>query len=204
MPGYLPTRVPCESYPTSSPPLIITVCILSLQSPPLPPLPLMPPIQPFVVFGGGAFFLQAVEPAAADRVARVRRFRWQSPHRENRAVALRPGGQGRQVSQKSNTLFCGSQFDGVILLLYVVCVMIDRIILLLYLAYVTTGVVCLFLLLASIFFSLFFSLPSLDCSAGLGSITRLFSPLPTAERALVFIGRRLELFLSSSTRIELC
>ena len=47
-----------------------------------------------------------------------------------------------------------------------------------------------------------FSLPSR--SSDPGSLSRLFSPLPTTVHAFFFIARLFQLFLSSSTRIELC
>ena len=37
-----------------------------------------------------------------------------------------------------------------------------------------------------------------------GSQSRLFSPLPTTVRAFIFIARRVQHFLPSSTRVEFC
>ena len=46
-----------------------------------------------------------------------------------------------------------------------------------------------------------FSLPR--CNSDSGSLRRLFSPLPTTVRAFIFIARRVQHFLPSSTRVEL-
>ena len=64
---------------------------------------------------------------------------------------------------------------------------------------------CFFLLTASVtVFSLFFFSFSLSRpNSDPGSPSRLLSSLPTTVRAFVIIARRLQLFLPSSTRIEL-
>ena len=60
-----------------------------------------------------------------------------------------------------------------------------------------------FFLIPFIIFALLLSLPP-SLNSDPGSHSRLFSPLPTTVCALHFIARRFQLFLPSSTRVELC
>ena len=65
--------------------------------------------------------------------------------------------------------------------------------------------VCLFLFFSIPF--IIFALLSLSLhsrNSDPGSQSRLFSPLPTTVRAFIFIARRVQHFLPSSTRVEFC
>ena len=61
---------------------------------------------------------------------------------------------------------------------------------------------CLFSIPFIIFALLSLSLHSRNSDPG--SQSRLFSPLPTTVRAFIFIARRVQHFLPSSTRVEFC